>query len=70
VAPVLRHVERHHHEVRETDRDLLAAPRAEVGLARLKGMDESNLEVVVVRYPRSAHSSSRMQTTKAAATST
>jgi hypothetical protein len=68
VAPVLRHVERHHDEVGQAHGNLLVAPRTEVGLARLEGMDESNLEVVVVRYPRSAHNSSRMQTTKAAAT--
>jgi hypothetical protein len=49
VAPVLGNVERHHHEVSDADADLLEAAGAQVFLARLKGVDERNLEVVVVR---------------------
>jgi hypothetical protein len=69
VAPVLGDLERHDDEVGEADGDLLVAARAEIGLARLEGMDERNLEVVVVRYPRRAHSRSKTHTAKAAATS-
>jgi hypothetical protein len=49
VAPVLRDVEGHDDEVGEAHGDLLIAPGAQVGLARLERVDERNLEVVVVR---------------------
>jgi len=65
VAPVLRNVERHHHEVRHAYVDLFQAPGAEVGLARLERVDERDFEVlvVVVAYRRfAAHASSSTQT--------
>jgi len=48
VASVLGHLDGHDDEVRDADADLLMAARAQVGLARLEGMDERNLQVVVV----------------------
>jgi hypothetical protein len=68
VTPVLRHLDRNDDEVGDADADLLMAARAEVRLARLERVDERNLEVVVVRYPRNAHSSSTATTTNAAST--
>jgi hypothetical protein len=69
VAPVVGHVEGHHHEVTEAHGDFLEAARAHVGLARLEGVDEGNLEVVVVAYRGiAAHNTNRTTTRTAAAT--
>jgi hypothetical protein len=70
VAPVLGNLEGHDDEVAEPDGDLLRAAGAEIGLARLEGVDERDFEVLVRRavYPSAAHSTRRMTTTKAAMT--
>ncbi len=70
MAALLRHVERYHHEMSDADGDVLVAAGAEVLLARLEGVDEGDFEVVVVlvAQPSSAHSTSRITTTKAAIT--
>ena len=73
VAAVLGDLDRHHHEVAEADWDVLQAPRAEVFLARLKRVDERDLEVfvaVLVHLGIAAHSTNRIITSTAAATST
>ena len=71
MAPLLRHVERHHHEVADAHTDLLVAARTQVRLARLEGVDERDFEILAVAvYPSAAHSTSRMTTTNAAITST
>jgi hypothetical protein len=49
VAPVVGNRQRHDHEVGDANPDLLIAPGAQVRLARLKWVDERDLEVVVVR---------------------
>ena len=72
MPPVVGRVERHDDEVGGADGDLLLAPRAQVRLARLERVHERDFEVLLVAlvaYPRNAHSSSRITTMKAAATS-
>ena len=46
MAAVFGDFEGHHDEVGDADADLLIAPRTQVGLARLEGMDERDFEVV------------------------
>ena len=57
--------------MRDADADVLIATGAEVRLARLERVDESDLEVVLVgvAHPNAAHSTSAMTTTNAAITS-
>ena len=69
MAAVFGHVERDDYEVRDADGDLVGAAGAHVRLARLEGMHERNLEVVVgIGQPNAAHSNNRMTTTTAAIT--
>ena len=71
MPPVLGHVERHDDEVSDAHADLLLTTRAEVRLARLEGVDERDFEIFpVAAYPSSAHSTRRITTTNAEATST
>lgn len=72
VASVVGQIERHDDEVSGADRDLLLASGTQVLLAGLERMNERDFEVFValVVYPRNAHNSSRMTTTKAEATRT
>jgi hypothetical protein len=72
MAPEVGRVAWHHGHVADADGDLLVAARAEVGLARLVGLDGADLDVVVGRCQRgsSAHNRSRATTTKAATTNT
>lgn len=71
MAALVGHVERHDYEVTEADRDVFEAARAEVLLARLKGMDEGDFEILVVvirAHPKKAQNNSRRTTMTAAAT--
>ncbi|MBA2609063.1 MAG: hypothetical protein H0U92_09005 [Actinobacteria bacterium] len=49
MAAVLGNVEGHYYEMGHPDVDVFEAARAQVGLAGLKGVNQRNLEVVVVR---------------------
>lgn len=73
MAPVIRRVERHNHVVTEAHGDVLQAARAQVLLARLKRVDERDLDVLArigIAQPKNAHASSTITTSTAAATIT
>jgi hypothetical protein len=48
VPAIFGNLERHDHEVGNADRDLLVTSRTQIRLARLKRMDQRDLEVVAV----------------------
>jgi hypothetical protein len=69
VTTILGHVGRYDDEVGQPNGDLLRATRTEIGLARLKGVDERDFEIVgVVAQPNAAHSTRRTTISTAAAT--
>jgi hypothetical protein len=69
VTPEIGRVGRHDHEMAGARPDLLEAPRAQVGLLGLKGMDQADLQRPAQRGIN-AHSRITAITTKAAMTMT